>query len=234
VVLLLALLLEAGPVMAPAPNLQDILEHMYTRLDKDADRLRKGARWKKLRIDTDITEPANPKVERREDYNVWGDGHAIWQQPIWRNGKDVTDPVEPMEFFMDRELLERFEFSLSEPVRVVCGDRRVCWNLSFVPRTGAIHRSNSIEQRLLDESVGTLLVDEKHYGIVRADALTTKPYTSWKVDVYWFVVAMTQIEVRGTMVTSTVEFSYAYSPLIGRVHTKKRFYEYTKFTLPPH
>jgi hypothetical protein len=76
-------------------------------------------------------------------------------------------------------------------------------------------------------------VDTGHYGILSADAHTIQPYESFKVDVFWFRVSLTQVQSRGVMVTVTIEMSYSYDPILGGPKTKRRFYEYVDISVPP-
>jgi hypothetical protein len=154
------------------------------------------------------------------------------QQKVSRNGAPVSERPQPLPFFLEPSLLERFSYTLDDPAVVPCGNR-TCYRLLFAPTPGAIQRGRDIEQRLLESSVGTLLVDTGHYGIIRADAHTVQPYTSFKVDVYWFEVSLTQVQSRGVMVTVMIEMSYGYDPIIGAAKTKRRFYEYVDIVVPP-
>ncbi len=233
----LALLLQAAP-QAPQPDLQDILQEMFARARRDAARQVAGARWTKSRIDEDITDPRSTvdpsrvKVEHRERYRVWGDGTMVRQLKVWRDGKDVSESAQPLPLFIDGDFLQQFEYALGMPARVPCDDHE-CWRIAFTPKPDAGPRDGDLDQVLLGSAAGTLLVNCEDYGIVRADAHTLQPYNSLVFDVYWFSVSLTQVPVDGTMVTATIEMSFAYKKFWGGRKTKRRFYEYTDVTLPP-
>lgn len=230
--ILLALLLQVAPVEVPQPEIQAVVEAMIERAEHDARRQIAGGRWTKERIDEDITDPRKAKTEHRERYRVWGDGSSMLQQKVLRDEKAITEQARPLPMFIDRAFLEQFDYAFEEPARIQCGARE-CWRISFTPKLDVRPKDGDLENVLMGSAAGTLLVDCKGYGIVVASAHSIQPYNSFKVDIYWFSVVLTQMSVHGTMVTSTIEISYAYNPIIGKAKTVRRFYEYTDVHLPP-
>lgn len=229
--LVLALLLQGAPA-EPQPDLQQVLKGVFARAQRDADRQVAGARWIKGRTDEDISDPLRTKTEHTERYSVWGDGTRVLQRKTVRDGKNVSDRPAPLPLFINCTFLEQFDYVFAVPAQVPC-DTGECWRLDFVPKAGAFPETGDLEQLMMGSTSGTLLVDSASYGILRADARTLQPYKSFAVDIFWFSVSLTQVPVDGTMVTATIEISYAFDPLFGGPKTKRRFYEYSDVVLPP-
>lgn len=231
--LVLALLLQAAP-QAPQQDLQVVLHHMFDRAHRDGLRLVAGAKWTKNRTDEDIADPdpRKRKTEHRERYRVWGDGTLMLQLKVERDGKAVSESSKPLPLFIDEEFLNRFEYAFEDPALVQCGDRE-CYRLAFMPKGSLTPPDGELEQVLIAQASGTLLVDSTDYSILRADAHSVRAHTTFMYDVYWFSVNLTQQAVDGVMVTSFIEMSYSYKKLWGGTKTKRRFYEYTDVSVPP-
>ncbi len=230
--MIVALVLQATISALPEAKIDAIRTGMFERLERDARRQTSGATWTKNRTDMDITNPQAVKISRIERALVWSNGAQMLQRATWRDGKNVQDDIEPLSAFMNPALLAGFDFFLERPDHEPCGTGQTCWRLGFAPRKNSKPRGN-LEQQLLESSAGTLFVEQEHFGIVHVDAHITRPYTSWKVDVSSFVLSMTQMEIDRTMVTSTVEFSFTYNPILGSARTMRRYYEYVEIKLPP-
>lgn len=227
------LLLQAV-ISAPVttPSIHEIRAAMFERLSADSQRLISGSRWTKERVDEDISNPRTPKIEHREQYAVYGDGTRMLQRKTLRDGVALHEPSRPLSFFLEPSLLEKYEFTLSEPIEVPCDDHE-CWRLSFAPRVGLIDDvMGDDDRKMFAASVGTLLIEKGSHAIVRVDAHMAQPLHTWLYTIEWSSVTITQTLHDGVAVVATIEISYAYKTFFSR-KTKRRFYRTVGVMIPP-
>lgn len=230
--LLVVVLLQSAILTVPPETSVEVVRlAMMGRLQRDVHRQIRGARWIKVRIDKDITNPNTPRIEHRERYDVYGDGSRMVQRKTMRDGVVVREQSQQLPFFIEPSLLEKFEFTFTEPFNVPCGEHE-CWRLSFAPKPSLTERTDDEDRKMFATSAGTLLVEKSTNAIVRVDAHMTQPLRTWLYTVAWSTVTITQSFHEGVAVVATIEMSYAYSTFFSH-KVKRRFYRTVDVRMPP-
>lgn len=125
---------------------------------------------------------------------------------------------------LDEEIISRFDFTVVDR-KVVAG--RSTLVLEFAPKAGSLP-VHQIQDRLLNEAIGTVWVDEREYEVVRADIRLREPVNITggivgAVQTFHFVMERTRVEP-GVWLLRQTDLFIRGRQFLSPIHTRKQEY----------